>query len=453
MHLHQLTLAAAVLSLAISAIARAAPAPAAQTPAATAPAPAAQVAVPPLSAPTHNTIVVEAGKFDRRSVPMSVALPEGMTMNEMKPSEVMDGDKKVLCQESDGKLWWIVDEIAAGASKSYAFTLQDRRAVGMHAAPAQHAPNRVVLTQLKDTIDVALDGKPLTSYHFTLGKFAGQEAHRPFFHPLLGPGQVPMTRPWPCTDAAIPATVSKDHPHHTGLWVAYGEVNGVDNWTNDAKAGWQIHKSFENVTSGPVMGAFRETLDWTDAAKKPNLAEVRTIRVYALPGEARMIDIEVTLQAKYGPVLFGDTKEGSLCAVRIRDELCGDKGGRLVNSAGLAGADAWGKPAAWIDDSGAADGRRVGLAMFDSPENMRHPTRWHARTYGLLGPNPFGITAFDPKSSRRGDFTLDDGKSVTFRYRICLHAGDEKEGAVAARWADFAQPPAAVVQKGIVNPV
>jgi len=424
-----LLVAAALLSLTMCVMAHAAPAP------------AAPVTAPPFSATGHNTIVVEAGKFDRTAVPMSIDMPQGLDLIRMK-----DGQTDVPCQHTDGKIWWILDSLPAGKAKTYTVEFGDPRAATAYVA-AEPPPRRVVLDRKmvegRDAIDIAIDGRPFTSYHYALGKFAGQEAHRPFFYPLLGPGQVPMTRPWPCSDAAIAAGVSKDHPHHTGLWVGYGEVGGVDNWMNEARSGWQVHKSFEDIASGPVMGGFRETLDWTDAARKPNLAEVRTVRVYALPGDARMIDLEVTLVAKYGPVRFGDTKEGSLCAARIRDELCGDKGGRLVNSEGASGAGAWGKAAAWIDDSGTADGRRVGLAMFDSPDNPRHPPRWHARTYGLLGPNPFGSVAFDPKSATKGDFTLDDGKSVTFRYRIYLHAGTEKDGAVAARWADFAQPPVA----------
>ena len=33
----------------------------------------------------------------------------------------------------------------------------------------------------------------------------------------------------------------------------------------------------------------------------------------------------------------------------------------------------------------------VGIAVFDHPENLRAPTYWHARAYGLLAANPFGV--------------------------------------------------------------
>jgi hypothetical protein len=130
----------------------------------------------------------------------------------------------------------------------------------------------------------------------------------------------------------------------------------------------------------------------------------------------------------------------------MRDEFCAEKKkgyeGRLVNSEGLSGEAAWGKKALWVDCSGPVDGKVYGYALFDAPTNLRHPTTWHARTYGLLTANPFGLSSFD-KNAEKGDWTLEEGKSQTFRYRIYFHAGDEKAGGVGERFADYAQPPKA----------
>ena len=41
-----------------------------------------------------------------------------------------------------------------------------------------------------------------------------------------------------------------------------------------------------------------------------------------------------------------------------------------------------------------AEGRRLsgaGVAIFDHPSNPQHPTTWHARQYGLIAANPFGL--------------------------------------------------------------
>jgi len=242
-----------------------------------------------------------------------------------------------------------------------------------------------------------------------------------------------------------PEKTKNDHPHHTSLWVAYGSVNGVDNWSNAAKAGWQIHKAFEAVESGAEGGMFRETLDWTDAEKKPILAEVRTVRIPRPKDDAcRILDLEITLQAKYGKVVFGETKEGGMCSTRMRTEFRADKegtNGRLVNSNGESAGASWGKRALWVDASGEVEGKRTGYAIFDHPSNLRHPVYWHSRTYGLLTTNPFAIQSFDKKAEEKGGYTLDEGKELTLRYRVLFHLGDEKEGKVAERYAEYARQP------------
>ncbi|HUU09717.1 MAG TPA: PmoA family protein [Phycisphaerae bacterium] len=389
--------------------------------------------VGPAAGAATKSLVVEAGKQDRAHVPMHVEVPAGTTQ-----ARVILQGKDVPCQVAEGQLWWILDALPAGASRTYQVELGA-------AAPA--AEGGVAIRQTDATVDIRIAGKPFTTYHFTNPKIAGQQLRRPYFWPVYGPGQVTMTRPWPLTDEAVPKNVAKDHPHHTSLWVAHGDVNGTDNWSIAAGAGWQVHKTFETVTSGPVVGTFREVLDWTDARKKPVLAEVRTVRVYRLPETARLLDLDIVFRAAYGAVKFGDTKEGGLCATRMRPEFRADgKGGtagRLVNSEGQTADAAWGKKAAWLDCSGTVDGKRLGYALFDAPGNLRHPTTWHARTYGLATANPFGLKHFD-KANESGDYTLEAGKETTLRYRIYFHPGDEKAARVADRWTDFAQPPTAI---------
>jgi hypothetical protein len=382
-----------------------------------------------------RTLLVEAGKQARAQVPMSVELPDGTAGARMS-----EGGKDVPCQVADGKLWWILDDLPAGASKTYAVELG---AAGAAAAGA--AGSGVQLKQGPAAVDIAIDGKPFTTYVFVPKPVDKHILRRPYFFPVYGPGQTTMTREFPLITTNLPKNVTTDHPHHTSIWMAYGEVNGVDNWSIDAKAGWQVHKSFQAAAGGPVVGVIRHTLDWTDVDKKPNLAETRTIRVYRLPEAGRMLDVELAFQAKYGPVLFADTKEGGLIATRMRTEFHGDKkgtNGRLINSEGQSGEAAWGKKALWVDASGEVDGKRYGYAIFDGADNLRHPQTWHARTYGLLSVNPFGLSSFDKKAPK-GDWTLEDGKTQVFRYRIYFHAGDEKEAKVGEHCGDFTDPPKA----------
>lgn len=376
-------------------------------------------------------LVVEAGAHARLNVPMSVKHSGGDVV--MWDAETR---QRVECQVAEGRLWWILKRLDAGKTRTYKTP---------PASPERRTVH-VSLKQAEDSIAIAIDGKPFTTYDASLVKSCGQQLRRPRFFPVYGPHQILMTRPYPLTDK-LDIKQATDHPHHTSLYVAYGSVNGTDNWSISGKAGWQVHKAFDQVASGEVMGLFRETLDWTDRDKKPVMAEVRTVRVYALPDTHRMLDLEVRFVAKYGEVKFGDTKEGGICSVRMRPEMrhdkkFGPKDGKLINANGETGSAAWGKKATWNDASGTVDGKRVGLAIFDHPDSFRHPTTWHARTYGLLTANPFGLSHFT-RGKERGDYTLGEGKELVFRYRIYFHLGDEKAGQVAARYADYATPPKA----------
>jgi hypothetical protein len=99
----------------------------------------------------------------------------------------------------------------------------------------------------------------------------------------------------------------------------------------------------------------------------------------------------------------------------------------------------WGKRAAWVDYSGPVDGKVVGIAFFDHPKNLRHPTRWHARDYGLFAANPFCEREMDrTQAAGAGDLKLAAGQSVTFQYRIILHAGDAAQAKIAERFAEYA---------------
>ncbi|HUS91364.1 MAG TPA: PmoA family protein [Phycisphaerae bacterium] len=377
-----------------------------------------------------KTLLVEAGATARAHVPMSVELPEGTAQARM----TLDG-KAVLCQVAEGRLWWVLEDLPAGKSCSYT----------VEPGTAGPAGKGVELKQGDEQVDVTIDGEPFTSYVFLPKTIGTAVLRRPYFFPVLGPGQVEMMRPYPMVQEGLAKNVKTDHPHHTGLYVAHGEVNKVDDWSIGSKAGYIVHKGFESVAGGPVMGMLRETLDWTTVDKKPVMAETRVVRIYRQPDTARMIDLEIICQAKYGQVVFGDTKEGGMCSVRVRPELKVDGGdqGRLITSEGDEGKNAWGKKATWVDCSGVVDGKRLGLAMFDAPGNLRHPTTWHARTYGLVTANPFGLSQFLRGQKTNGDFTLEEGKSQTWRYRIYFHPGDEKEAKVTDRFADYASPPKA----------
>ncbi|MDF1814919.1 MAG: PmoA family protein, partial [Verrucomicrobiales bacterium] len=96
-----------------------------------------------------------------------------------------------------------------------------------------------------------------------------------------------------------------------------------------------------------------------------------------------------------------------------------------INSEGEEGKAAWGKKAKWVHYYGTdGNGKPAGIAILDHPSNLRHPTWWHARHYGLFTANPFGQGNFEKETEvGAGDYTIKKGESLTFRYRSIFHEG------------------------------
>ncbi|MEP6664167.1 MAG: DUF6807 family protein, partial [Verrucomicrobiota bacterium] len=113
--------------------------------------------------------------------------------------------------------------------------------------------------------------------------------------------------------------------------------------------------------------------------------------------------------------------------------------GHIVLSTRIRDQETWGKHAAWCDYYGPVEGKTVGIAIFDSPKNPRFPTAWHVRDYGLFAANPFGAHEFEKKPKGSGDLIIPPGKSVTFRYRLVLHEGDEKISGIAELYENYSR--------------
>jgi hypothetical protein len=260
---------------------------------------------------------------------------------------------------------------------------------------------------------------------------------RPFFYPVFGPDGQRMTRGYPMDKNR--KDESKDHQHHRSLWFAHGDVNGVDFWSEQTGAGTIRNTGLTRIVSGPVFGSFRETNEWVTVDGKVVCSDRRTTRVYAADG-ARLMDLDITVRASHGPVKFGDTKEGTMAmrvapTLRLKGSVAA---GHILTSAGRRDGEAWGSRAAWVDYTGPVEGKPVGVALFDHPSNLRHPTWWHARDYGLFAANPFGIHNFENEPAGTGDHDLPAGEEITFRYRIYMHRGEADTAHLDAMFADYA---------------
>ncbi len=300
---------------------------------------------------------------------------------------------------------------------------------------------QITLTESKERLRVEIDGKLFTEYR--------SDRKVPCLYPIMSPSGIGLTRNYPFDDKV--AGEEHDHPHHVSVWFTHGLVNGVDFWAQHLKRkGHIIHKSFgpRSTSSTSVAGVtthsatFSVNLSWEEG-DTVHLTEKRTYTITSR-GNTRLVDTESILTGINGDVIFGDTKEGS-AAVRVAPTLR-TKGkiakGTIINSNGEKNGAVWGKRAAWVAYSGPdSSGEPAVVAMFDHPSNLRHPTWWHARDYGLLAANPFGQHDFEGKKDKHlGDHTLKTGDSLTFRYRILFHQGDMTSADVPEEWQAYSKP-------------
>jgi len=263
---------------------------------------------------------------------------------------------------------------------------------------------------------------------------------KPYLFPILGPNGKLISRQYPMK--AKVQGEDQDHPHHRSLWFTHGEVGGVDFWSEGQKQGRIRKAKVERVESGPVFGRTVTVNDWVKPDGTKLLEDRREIFFYPLERGEAFIDVAVTLKATEGDVELGDTKEGSF-GIRLAESMKEKRGGIVVTSRGVRGtAEAWGRPAEWIDYSGSVEGDTVGVAILDHPSSFRHPTHWHVRDYGLFAANPFGYHDFYPKDpTKNGAHKLEKGQSMSFRYRVYFHHGRAEDARVREVYEGFARPP------------
>ena len=280
----------------------------------------------------------------------------------------------------------------------------------------------------------------VSEYHYA-------DVSRPFLYPLLGPDGVHMTRRWPQEDVG---GEEKDHPHHHALWWSHGAANGADFWSEVAGAGKTVHQSFTQrgiEGSGAAEKAVVASRNrWIAQGGKVVAEDERRMVFHAPTSDVRKVDFEITVRPVGGPLVLGDTKEGTF-AIRLAETLRlkradKSKGGTILNSRGQKDGDTWGKRAEWCDYSGPVAGSHgtatYGVTIFDHPANPRHPTWWHVRDYGLFAANPFGIHDFEKKPPGTGNLTVEPGQSLTFRYRVILHRGDSQAVPLEALYRSYA---------------
>jgi hypothetical protein len=314
------------------------------------------------------------------------------------------------------------------------------------ASCVREQTSEVTLTRLDDRVRVEINGAHFTDYIF-------QGASRPFCYPILMPDGVSLVRDFPMKKTA---GEDDDHPHQRALMFAHGNANEIDFW-NEGTAGSKFPKGITAhdgiiAASDGAVGELRVRNRWHAPSGELIATDETMLRFHGdAESGARFLDYEVTIHALPDrPLVMGDIKDGTM-AIRVAQWMTlphRHRGqdipgaGHLLTAAGHRDSEAWGKRAAWCTYYAEHAGKTYGVALFDHPQNLRHPTWWMARDYGLLAANPFGRSMFEstkenPLPPDLGRHTIPAGGSLTLRYRFYFYFGDPDSAQIAQHYANY----------------
>ena len=316
--------------------------------------------------------------------------------------------------------------------------------VGTVAAQKKQKGFQILERKEAKQIDILYNGHLLTAYCYY------DSVRKPFLFPVNTVDGITVTRGYPLQPQAGERT---DHPHHTGLWMNYESVNGLDFWNNStaiapAKRGAYgtiRHDSLIMKKAEGNKATLTATANWLHPDGHVLLKE-KTTYVFTVKDKKFFIERMSTLNALKEEVNFKDVKDGFF-AIRVARELempskeagsfvdvHGNKTdvplmdnkevtGMYYNSEGVRGDSVWSSKGRWAMLKGLKEGKEITIGIFDHPSNVGYPAYWHARGYGLFAINPLGRKIFS-NGKEELNFSLKPGASVTFRYKVLIASGE-----------------------------
>jgi hypothetical protein len=281
-------------------------------------------------------------------------------------------------------------------------------------------PNRSVSLQQGDTV--------VWQFHY------GPDDPKPYFHPVALPDGRVLTWNRP-----------PDHVWHHGLWFCWKYINGVNYWEPDASGkppGRTEWSDVQIATGDDGTARIQLDLDYHPAGGASVLTERRVVEISAPAADGRYFfdwvcrftagqnDVELNrtpLPGEPGGQAWGGYAGLS---VRLAGELT-DRGATSTDGPVPFNAeDRYRGRALALDYHGLVDGRAVGVAICDHPQNLNHPSPWYVIRSQAM-------SYFSPAVICYAPHTLPAGQSLTLRYRVIVHPDRWDAERLQAEYAQF----------------
>lgn len=256
---------------------------------------------------------------------------------------------------------------------------------------------------------------------------------KPYFYPLrtLNGIDLALERP-------------DDHPWHRGLWFSWKYINGVNYWEENPETGLAPGRSLVHEVNVQKNSDYSAMVDITihytpDPSQNPLLVEHRTLTISA-PDDNGNYRIYWTHQftANDKKITLDRTPPseqiwGGYSGISFRASLEDLGSYRYLDSNGWTSTQSltgYGEKARWMDLTGKVieedtSTKFAGLAIFDHPDNLRHPSPWYVwyNRDEKEEPSGYNHAFFTPAFLYNRPYELSAGDSFILQYQTLIHQG------------------------------
>jgi hypothetical protein len=249
-------------------------------------------------------------------------------------------------------------------------------------------------------------GRPVLGYNHgpQLANNAPEHRRREgYIFPLLTPAGVSPLDDFP-----------QDHWHHRGLFwawpvIAY-EGKTYDIWT----LGPGIHLKHHEHRLGTEEGmATLEAEHGWYVGETQIVTESIALRVAPAEGDARSLEIAVTLEALLEPVVLSGSPDQGKGYGGMNLRFAPRTDTQITTPEGAVSQDEDMVSHAWAALEAVYEGKPAGVRLASMEGNPGYPPGWCLRPYGFVGANFPGTVPH----------TLEAGKPLTMRYRVTVYDG------------------------------
>ncbi len=296
--------------------------------------------------------------------------------------------------------------------------------------------------------------------NFFTSFFYPDTAKKPVLYPIHNSSGILITRGFPHDPRPFETT---DHPHHVGLWLNFGNVNGLDFWNNSFRVSPENQHRYgtikfrEFISENPRRNELVVGSDWVDVNNNVLLDEETTF-VFEEKNGMRTINRTSKLTAVQDVTFSGD-KEGLLglrmdrafqepsnrarrmfdaTGTKLTEEAVvhnEGKNGVYRNANGDIGGAVWGERSPWVALRAEKEGEVITVAIFDHKTNPYYPAWSHARGYGLFAVNNLGGRGMHD-DAEDVEINLSPGESISFTHLIVI-GGDMSDEEIFNIHNDF----------------